>query len=952
MTFLDQLDVKKRMQLMNGVFVAGIVAMAILCYVSYDPQKISGVTLTVFAVAVSLIALAVGAMIARRKMDSVDISTDPRIKVIAERVEKLKSLCITNLGKANEALANGDLKYQIITGTEFLNDNSQDDLGELSRSVDEIIRQTQGSVAAFEKGREVILNLIGETQELTDAAKNGNIDARGDASKYKGSYNDILSGINSLLDTVGTRVKTVSERVEKLRGLCITNLGKANEALAKGDLKYEIVTGTQFLNDESKDELGNLARSVDGIIRETQGSVAAFEKGREKMLSLVSEVQDLTTAARGGNINERGNIKSFDGSFAEILGGMNGLLDAVSNRVETVAERVEKLKGLCITNLGKANEALAKGDLKYEIVTGTEFLNDNSTDKLGDLARSVDGIIKQTQGSVAAFEKGREVILRLVDETQKLTVSAKNGNIDARGDDSKYEGSYNEILSGMNGLLDAVGGRVKTVSERVEKLRGLCITNLGKANAALADGDLKFEIITGTEFLNDESKDELGNLARSVDGIIKQTQGSVASFETARANLNSVIEENKMLTGEANNGNINVRGQADKFKGAFRELIIGMNNLLEAVSEPINEASDCLQRVADRDLTAQMIGSYKGDFNKMKVALNMALENLNEGLGQVSMGAEQVASAANEISAGSQSLAQGSSEQASTLEEVAGNLQEISSMTRQNSANSKEARALSDSARNAADGGMKNMKRLSEAVTKIKSSSDDTAKIVKTIEEIALQTNLLALNAAVEAARAGDAGKGFAVVAEEVRNLAMRSAEAAKTTAQLIEEAVNNTEEGVTINAEVSQNLEDINAQIEKVSVVMAEISAASEQQNQGVDQINVSVEQMNMVTQQTAANSEESAAAAEQLSGQSQEMLSLVGSFNLTSGNASKSRTQVNFAAQKNSSAFNISQPAFSSVTNGNGANVKNGKSYQPQTNPSDLIPFDDDSDSVLREF
>ncbi len=825
MTFLDQMDMNKRAQLMSGVFFAGIISMAILSYVSYDPQKISGVTVAIFAAVVSVVVIAICGMIARQKLNSVEVEADKRVEIIAERVEKLKSLCITNLGKANEALAHGDLKYEIITGTEFLNDNSPDDLGKLSRSVDGIIRQTQGSVAAFEKGRAIMLSLIGEMQQITAAATNG-------------------------------------------------------------------------------------------------------------------------------NINERGNVGKFEGDFAGMIGGTNNLLDAVAGRVRTVSERVEKLKSLCVTNLGKANEALANGDLKYEIITGTEFLNDSSPDELGKLARSVDGIITQTQGSVAAFERGRKVILSLTEETQNLTVAAKNGNIDARSNASQYKGAYGEILSGINDLLDVVGGRVKTVSERVEKLRGLCITNLGKANEALAHGDLKFKIITGTEFLNDSSPDELGNLARSVDGIITQTQGSVAAFETARVNLNNVIEENKMLTDEANNGNINVRGQADKFQGGFRELIHGMNNLLEAVSRPINEASDCLQRVADRDLTAQMTGEYRGDFDKIKIALNSALENLNDGLSQVSVGAEQVASAATEISAGSQNLAQGSSEQASTLEEVAGNLQEISSMTRQNTANSKEARALSDSARNSAEGGMKNMQRLSEAVMRIKTSSDSTAKIVKTIEEIALQTNLLALNAAVEAARAGDAGKGFAVVAEEVRNLAMRSAEAAKTTAQLIEEAVKNTEDGVSLNAEVSQNLEEINSQIEKVSVVMAEISAASEQQNQGVEQINVSVEQMNTVTQQTAANSEESAAAAEELSGQSQEMLSLIGSFNLSGSQGQRGKSHLNVASQKNTFAHKSPHTTFSSVKNTSGSKAGNGNGFHSMpTNPNDFIPFDD-GDSVLREF
>ena len=190
---------------------------------------------------------------------------------------------------------------------------------------------------------------------------------------------------------------------------------------------------------------------------------------------------------------------------------------------------------------------------------------------------------------------------------------------------------------------------------------------------------------------------------------------------------------------------------------------------------------------------------------------------------------------------------------------------------------------MSDGAQTSAQRGVDSMARLSEAIERIKTSSDETAKIIKTIDEIAFQTNLLALNAAVEAARAGDAGKGFAVVAEEVRNLAMRSAEAAKTTANLIEGSVRNAENGVAINQEVYSNLEDINNQIRKVGEVMAEIAAASDQQSEGIEQINDAVGQMDAVTQQNAANSEESASAAQELSSQAAQVRGLVGSFALS---------------------------------------------------------------------
>ena len=205
-------------------------------------------------------------------------------------------------------------------------------------------------------------------------------------------------------------------------------------------------------------------------------------------------------------------------------------------------------------------------------------------------------------------------------------------------------------------------------------------------------------------------------------------------------------------------------------------------------------------------------------------------------------------------------------------------------MTKQNAINAREAKGIADQARGSADKGAQSMNPMSSAINQIKSSSTATAKIVKTIDEIAFQTNLLALNAAVEAARAGDAGKGFAVVAEEVRNLAMRSAEAARNTANLIEEAVKNSENGVAINVEVLKNFQEITERTNKVSQVVAEIAAASDQQDQGIGEVNKAVEQIDPAdpAQQNAANAEESASAAEEMSSQSEEMRSMVASFKL----------------------------------------------------------------------
>ncbi|HRH45581.1 MAG TPA: methyl-accepting chemotaxis protein, partial [Pyrinomonadaceae bacterium] len=410
-----------------------------------------------------------------------------------------------------------------------------------------------------------------------------------------------------------------------------------------------------------------------------------------------------------------------------------------------------------------------------------------------------------------------------------------------------------------------------------------------------------------------ESKDEIGVLAESFRKSISHTRDMVRAAEfISRGDLefftlkpksdkdvltNNFIKvceslknlnrETQLLIHSAEEGDLSKRGDVSHFEGTYAELINGINHVMDAIADPINEASDCLKKVSQRDLTAQMKGNYKGEFSRIKDSLNTALANLNEGMRQINEGAEQVSESAGQISAGSQFLAQSSSEQASTLEEVSSSLQEISAMTRQNSRNSLEARSLSESARKIAETGMHKMELLNEAVDRIQNSSESTQKIIKTIEEIAFQTNLLALNAAVEAARAGDAGKGFAVVAEEVRNLAMRSAEAAKNTAQLIDDSVKNTLDGAVIHKEVAVNLHEIFEEINKVTVVSAEIAAATEQQSEGIEQINIAIEQMNQVTQQTAANSEQSASSAEELSGQSQEMLGLISSYQLFSNSA-----------------------------------------------------------------
>lgn len=268
-------------------------------------------------------------------------------------------------------------------------------------------------------------------------------------------------------------------------------------------------------------------------------------------------------------------------------------------------------------------------------------------------------------------------------------------------------------------------------------------------------------------------------------------------------------------------------------------------------------------------------------------------------------------------------------------------------MTRQSAAHARQCDELSESARTTAYQGVQSMERLADAMERIRGSSDQTAKIIKTIDEIAFQTNLLALNAAVEAARAGEAGRGFAVVAEEVRALAMRSAEAAKTTSELIEGAVASARDGVGLSAEVATNLRDIATRADQVRGVVGEIASASQQQSRGIAQITTSVEQVNGVTQTAAANSEESASASEELSSQAMVMKSLVGEFRLADA-----------ALQRGGQVprgFPVMPRRFSVAGSGGGVTVRsNGRTPAGLAlHPEAVIPFGDHEDlRTLEEF
>ncbi|MEA3347465.1 MAG: methyl-accepting chemotaxis protein, partial [Pseudomonadota bacterium] len=292
------------------------------------------------------------------------------------------------------------------------------------------------------------------------------------------------------------------------------------------------------------------------------------------------------------------------------------------------------------------------------------------------------------------------------------------------------------------------------------------------------------------------------------------------------------------------------------------------------------------------------------------------------------------------------------SEQAAAVEETGASLEDIASMARQNADNANSANGLSQEMGQSTAKGKDVMGRMSDAVNEIKKSSDDTAKIIKVIEEIAFQTNLLALNAAVEAARAGEAGAGFAVVADEVRNLAKRSADSAAETSRLIEDSVAKADQGVHLAAEVGEVLGEVVGHVAKVKALVAEIAAASGEQSEGIGRITNAIGEIEKATQGNAATAEETAAAAEELNAQAEMMREMTADINQVIGgdSAASVGTQPSSARGIDRSARKLPQaparpkaakkaPALSAP-----ASQKAGKTKNPSA--EEIIPFDDNDD------
>jgi len=433
-------------------------------------------------------------------------------------------------------------------------------------------------------------------------------------------------------------------------------------------------------------------------------------------------------------------------------------------------------------------------------------------------------------------------------EIQSIVDSARAGDLSQRVPLEGKHGFYEKLSTGVNDLV--------AVSESV-------VDDTVRVFGALAKGDLS-------------------------ESIDRQYQGS---FDQLKQDANATIQKiGEVIEGDiqslvdgARSGDLGQRINLAGKSGFFETLSSGINQLVDSVDDVFNDIAKAMNYVAEGDLTKPIENTYQGSFEELKLDINKTMANLEKIVAELRESGDVITTASDEISAGNNNLSSRTEQQASALQETASSMEQLTSTVKNNADNAQQANQLAASARQTAEKGGEVVSQAVQAMDAINSSSNQIAEIIGVIDEIAFQTNLLALNASVEAARAGEQGRGFAVVATEVRNLAGRSATAAKEIKGLIQDSAGKVKAGAELVSASGETLTEIVTGVKKVGDIVSEIAAASQEQSAGIDQVNQAVTSMDEVTQQNAALAEETSAAALSMNEKAREMDGMMGFFTLS---------------------------------------------------------------------
>ncbi|WP_445372204.1 methyl-accepting chemotaxis protein [Methylomonas sp. HW2-6] len=721
--------------------------------------------------------------------------------------------------------------------------------------------------------------LVADANLLAQAAVEGKLSTRADASKHQGDFRKVVEGVNHTLDAVIGPLNVAADYVDNI---------------AKGAIPAKI---SDHYNGDFNTIKNNLNNCIDAIS------------------NMVAEAAALEKAAIEGRLATRADASQYQGDYRKIVQGVNNTLDAVIGPLNVAADYVDKISRGAIpakitdsyngdfnviknnlnTCIDAVNALVADANLLAQAaVEGKLSTRADASKHQGDFRKVVEGVNHTLDAVIGPLN----VAADYVDNIAKGAIPAKISD--------HYNGDFNTIKNNLNNCIDAISNMVAEAAA-LEKaaIEGRLAT---RADASQYQGDYR-KIVQG---VNNTLDAVIGPLNVAADYVDKISRGAIPAkitdsyngdFNVIKNNLNTCIDAVNALVADANllaqaavEGKLSTRADASKHQGDFRKIVQGVNETLDGVILPLNEAVEVLSLVEQGDLTRTVNGDYKGQLSDFKDTVNNTIANLSKTIGDVIIAADQLTNAAEQISSTSQSLSQAASEQAASVEETSASIEEMAASINQNAENAKVTDGMAGKAsKEAVEGG--------GAVKQTVDAMKEIAAKIGIIDDIAYQTNMLALNAAIEAARAGDHGKGFAVVAAEVRKLAERSQVAAQEIGELADSSVKTAETAGKL-------LDEIVPSIAKTSDLVQEIAAASQEQSAGVSQVNNAMNQMNQITQQNASASEQLAATAEEMTGQSEQLQTLMAFFKIGHGNSSGSRSSAK-ASRRVAKVKPVSSPA-----------------------------------------
>jgi methyl-accepting chemotaxis protein len=603
---------------------------------------------------------------------------------------------------------------------------------------------------------------------------------------------------------------------------------------------------------------------LDASIKAPEGR-AVLEKMQAARLQYVDHQAQFLKLLNDGKQTEAKEflLSKIRASQAAYLEGLNNLIDYQSELMKKTGEEADKaVQSALMMIIVLAIIAVIAGTVIAILIVR------NLMKQLGgEPDYAAEAVHKIANGDLTAnldIKPGDNTSLLYSLKTMQDSLRSIVSEIKNIVEDAAVRGSFSTKMN-----LNGKAGYTKELSELLNQLSditGTAMDDVTRVATALAAGDLSQKI------------------TKDYPGVFGQTKNGVNSTVDA---LTIIVEEIRAIVEDAAvRGSFATKMDMNGKAGYTKTLSELLNQLSNVTDDAMNDIMRVAKALADADLTQKIEKPYPGLFGQTKDGVNTTVDNLKNLVNEVKVSVDSIGTASKEIASGNTDLSQRTEEQASSLEETAASMEELTSTVRQNADNAKQANQLAHSASSVAEKGGSVVQEVVGTMSAINESSRKIVDIISVIDGIAFQTNILALNAAVEAARAGEQGRGFAVVAAEVRNLAQRSAAAAKEIKALIDDSVEKVDIGTKLVDDAGKTMEEIVNAVKRVTDIMSEISAASAEQSQGIEQVNQAITQMDEVTQQNAALVEEAAAAAESLEEEAQNLTRSVSVFKMdTSG-------------------------------------------------------------------